>query len=123
MRYRRMTKRQKEEFVADIIAANQRMALLCGLDEEEAPMEHKQVESKLIRSFKYDEMTEVLEVRFNSGKLYQYTGVPEKVFLDFERAKSLGGHFLAHIKPNYTCQRIEEKEKDNAEAPAPQAQE
>jgi hypothetical protein len=70
-------------------------------------VDHKPVESRLIKSFKYDEMNELLEIRFMNGSLHEYKGVPEKAFLDFERAKSFGGHFLKHIKPAFASRKIE----------------
>lgn len=46
----------------------------------------------------YDADLEVLELEFQSGRVYQYEDVPESVHADLIDASSLGSHFNANIR-------------------------
>lgn len=48
----------------------------------------------------------VLYIRFHSGGLYSYSGVPYEVYESLLSASSHGKYFHAHIKKNYPYQRI-----------------
>jgi hypothetical protein len=45
-------------------------------------------------------------VRFNSGGLYVYSGVPESIYSGLMNASSHGKYFHAYIKNSYSYQRI-----------------
>jgi len=47
-----------------------------------------------------------LHIAFNSGGLYEYTGVPESVYRGLMSASSHGQYFHAHIKGVYPYRRI-----------------
>ena len=47
-----------------------------------------------------------LYVRFNSGGLYVYSGVPESIYSGLMNASSHGKYFHAYIKNSYSYQRI-----------------
>jgi hypothetical protein len=47
-----------------------------------------------------------LEVEFNSGGVYQYSGVPEAVYAALMRASSKGHYLNDHIKDRYHCQHV-----------------
>ncbi len=47
-----------------------------------------------------------LYIRFNSGGLYQYSGVPESVYHALMAASSHGRYFHANIKGCYPYARI-----------------
>jgi hypothetical protein len=64
-------------------------------------MERTPIESKLAKSVLYDKDTAVLEVEFHNGGVYQYCGVTPEEAEALLAAKSVGGHFLKHIKPKY----------------------
>ena len=49
----------------------------------------------------YDADTHQLSVIFNSGKQYQYDGVPLKEFLKFEAVDSQGKYFNKNISKTY----------------------
>ncbi len=48
------------------------------------------------------EYTQILEVKFRSGKSYTYTGVPEKVYRDFMGSTSKGKFFQDYIRDRYS---------------------
>ena len=62
------------------------------------------VASSNIYSVGYEDT--VLYVRFNSGGLYAYFGVPEYVYSNMLHAPSKGGYLAAHVKGHYRYQRI-----------------
>lgn len=64
------------------------------------------VASSDIRSVGYDEESEVLEIEFHSGGIYQYSVVPESVYAGLMSAPSHGSYFHRHIKDKYQYQKI-----------------
>jgi len=42
-----------------------------------------------------------LQVDFNNGTSYEYSGVPEDEFDNLREASSVGGYFNQHIKGSY----------------------
>ncbi|MDH7514679.1 MAG: KTSC domain-containing protein [Bacteroidota bacterium] len=69
-------------------------------------MNRRPVRSSNIRSVGYDPASRTLEVEFNSGGVYQYSGVPETVYQDFMRAASKGSYFHNHIKGRYSNRQV-----------------
>ncbi len=69
-------------------------------------MERQDVVSSALQSAGY---SMVLEVEFESGRVYQYFDVPVSVFLEFTQAESKGKYFNAHIRNEYKYQEIEAK--------------
>lgn len=57
--------------------------------------------SSNLRRCAYDIETETLHVQFNSGKTYEYTGVPASVYNGLLEATSAGQFFNANIKGVY----------------------
>lgn len=58
--------------------------------------------SAVIASYVYDAAAQTLTVRYQTGKVYQYTGVPEKVYRAM-RSTMYKGHFLnREIKGHYS---------------------
>jgi hypothetical protein len=68
-------------------------------------MERIPVSSSTIAAMGYDPTTCTLEVEFNSGTLYQYTGVPQGEFEAFMQAESKGSYLHTNIK-KYPCARL-----------------
>ncbi|NIW52132.1 MAG: KTSC domain-containing protein [Candidatus Korarchaeota archaeon] len=62
-------------------------------------MERTPVHSSNIRAIGYDEKEEVLEIEFNKGGVYQYTGVPKEIHKMLMDAGSKGKFFHRHIRP------------------------
>jgi KTSC domain len=69
------------------------------------------VESQLLTDIAHE--GDVLEVTFKkTGARYRYEGVSPEAFAALQAAKSVGGHFLANIRPTFTGVRLEEDRDD-----------
>jgi len=66
-------------------------------------MDMKPVISTDIDSIGYENGT--LYIRFNSGGLYSYSGVPNSIYHSLMSASSHGSYFHAYIKNNYPYQK------------------
>jgi hypothetical protein len=64
------------------------------------------VSSTSIRSVGYDEGTETLEIEFQSGGVYEYYGVPERVHAELLTASSRGGYFHDNVRGEYDYARL-----------------
>jgi len=80
------------------------------------------VESKAISEIGYDEEDSALGVRFLSGGLHYYDGVPPSVWEQMQKAESLGKFFHSHIRGKYPARKIPEYPSEMP-APPPQEQE
>ncbi len=69
-------------------------------------MNRQPVQSSNLRAVGYDLQTNILEIEFNSGGVYQYFGVPQSIYLSLMSASSLGSYFYANIRDTYRYQRI-----------------
>ena len=68
-------------------------------------MQRESVKSSNIRSFGYEEESQILEVEFISGAVYRYKNVPQKTWNEFKAASSKGGYFAKHIKRQFAFER------------------
>ncbi|MFA5292607.1 MAG: KTSC domain-containing protein [Phycisphaerae bacterium] len=64
------------------------------------------VQSSNIRSIGYDTDKRILEVEFNSGSIYQYSGVSEYEYEGLLNASSKGRYMNTHIKDRFTCIQV-----------------
>lgn len=64
-------------------------------------MERTPVSSSNIAAIGYDEDNQILEVEFNSGSVYQYSGVPSSEHDGIMNADSKGRYLYASIKNRY----------------------
>ena len=64
------------------------------------------VSSSNISSIGYDSSSNILEVAFNSGGVYQYSNVPNNVYLSLMNASSKGGYLAQNIKGRYPYRQI-----------------
>lgn len=72
------------------------------------------VNSSDLKSVGYDKNNQILEVEFLSNcSVYQYSRVPEKVYLELMNAESHGQYFSRCIKNNllYGCRKLRPEEK------------
>jgi hypothetical protein len=69
-------------------------------------MDKINVSSSNIESIGYDEDNKMLEIKFKSGGIYQYKGVPSKVFQNLMNASSHGKYFSAFIKDKYPTVKL-----------------
>lgn len=62
------------------------------------------VRSTAIRRIGYDASTMRMYIDFeDSDPIYTFCRVPERVFRDFVRARSIGQYYHQHIKDRYDC--------------------
>ena len=64
------------------------------------------VVSSNIKEIGYEDKFEVLKVTFNTGKTYDYHGVPSLTFKAFKEAESKGKFFHKNIRPKYAGKRV-----------------
>jgi hypothetical protein len=69
-------------------------------------MNRQPVSSSNLRSVGYDRQSQILEIEFHSGGIYQYTSVPESIYTALMQAASKGSYFHDHIKDRYPTQKI-----------------
>ncbi len=69
-------------------------------------MKHKNVKSSNIKSIGYDEDSQILEVRFLKGGLYQYLGVPPEEHQALMASGSCGSCLSDRIKGRYRYVRV-----------------
>lgn len=69
-------------------------------------MERISVASSNISAIGYDPSSETLEVEFNSGAVYQYTGVSQGEYDGFIGADSKGKYFAANIKNRHSFTKL-----------------
>ena len=68
-------------------------------------MERQPVSSSNISSIGYDLNSNVLEIEFIAGTVYQYFDVPEYVWRELMEAASHGSFFAQNIKNVYSFSR------------------
>lgn len=66
-------------------------------------MKRQAVESTVIDAVGY---TRVLEIRFESGRVYQYYDVPPRIFRGMMRAASKGRYFNRYVRGKFPYQEI-----------------
>jgi hypothetical protein len=69
-------------------------------------MERQPVKSRILRSVGYDDSTKILEIEFQNGLVYQYTGVPPKIHADLMHAGEIGNTFLKRSGPGSRQNRL-----------------
>lgn len=69
-------------------------------------MQKQEVDSTVIGAVGY---SRVLEIRFESGRIYQYYDVPEDIYEGMLAAESKGKYFNSHIRGKFAYQEIELK--------------
>ena len=67
-------------------------------------MNRTPVTSSNIASVGYENGT--LEIAFVDGGVYQYSNVPEQIYLGLMSAASKGGYFHDHIKDRYLTSKV-----------------
>jgi len=70
------------------------------------PITMSPVNSSNIEEVGYDTDTQTLQVKFHSGKSFQYAAVPESIHDEMLNAASVGGYFMANIRGAYPYRQI-----------------
>lgn len=63
-------------------------------------------ESSSLAGFGYDPKRRTLRVRFHSGEIYDYFGVPPREAEGLQAAESKGRFFLSHIRGRFDYHRV-----------------
>lgn len=55
----------------------------------------------------YDQNTNTLEVELQSGAVFQYYDLPQKIYDEFEKAKSKTRYYNSNIRDVYAFSRVD----------------
>ena len=69
-------------------------------------LERHAVKSVILRSVGYDDSTKILEIEFHSGLVYQYLGVPSKVYTDLMRSGEIGKYFSDKVRTRFRTKQV-----------------
>ena len=69
-------------------------------------LERQPVKSRILRSLGYDESTKILEIEFQTGLVYQYAGVPIKVYRELIRSEEIGKYFTDKVRNRFRTKQI-----------------
>jgi hypothetical protein len=69
-------------------------------------VERLPVKSRILRSVGYDESTKTLEIEFTSGIVYQYFGVPQKVYTDLMHSGEIGKYYSDKVRPKFQTKQV-----------------
>jgi KTSC domain len=65
-------------------------------------MKRLPVNSTNILSIGYDEESQILEIEFNTKRIYRYSNVPPHIYSALMKSSSHGKYFLKHIANSYS---------------------
>ena len=54
----------------------------------------------------YDDTTKTLEIEFQSGIVYQYSGVPAKVYMELIRSDPIGKYFSDKVRNRFQAKQV-----------------
>jgi hypothetical protein len=69
-------------------------------------LERQPVKSRILRSVGYDDSTKILEIEFHTGLVYQYSGVPSKVYKDLMHSDEIGKYFSEKVRPRFQTKQV-----------------
>jgi hypothetical protein len=69
-------------------------------------MDRRIVQSSNVASIGYDEMSNTLEVEFQTASIYQYFGVPANIYEQLMEAPSKGQFMNVYVKNAYPFSRV-----------------
>jgi hypothetical protein len=70
-------------------------------------LERQPVKSRILRSVGYDESTKILEIEFQTGLVYQYSGVPPKVYKDLMHSGEIVKYFYEKVRPKFQTKQVD----------------
>jgi KTSC domain len=70
-------------------------------------MARVELQSTSLNAATYGEQDATLELEFQSGAVYRYLGVPEKVYRELLSAASQGRYFNQHIRNRFPYTKID----------------
>ena len=69
-------------------------------------LERLSVTSRILRSVGYDEEKKIMEIEFTSGLVYQFLGVPPKIYADLMHSPEIGKYFSEKIRPKFQTKQV-----------------
>jgi hypothetical protein len=69
-------------------------------------MKRLPVDSSALRSVGYDPRSQLLEIEFINGSVYDYYDVPPQAYQEFCEADSMGAFVNFRIKPQFECHEV-----------------
>ena len=69
-------------------------------------LERQTVKSAILRSVGYDDSAKILEIEFHTGLVYQYAGVPPKVYADLIHSGEIGKYFSEKVRPRFRTKQV-----------------
>jgi len=69
-------------------------------------VERLSVKSRILRSVGYDDSTKILEIEFHTGLVYQYSGVPPKVYADLMHSNEVGKYFSEKVRTRFRTKQV-----------------
>jgi hypothetical protein len=54
----------------------------------------------------YNDSTKILEIEFHTGLVYQYSGVPPKVYADFMHSDEIGKFFSEKVRTQFRTKQV-----------------
>ena len=69
-------------------------------------MERLSVKSRILRSVGYDDSKKILEIEFQNGLVYQFTGVPAKCYADLMHSNEMGKYFTEKVRPKFHSKQV-----------------
>jgi hypothetical protein len=60
----------------------------------------------MLRSVGYDASTKIMEIEFHTGLVYQYSGVPPKVYADLMRSEEIAKYFTEKVRPLFRTKQV-----------------
>jgi len=64
------------------------------------------VDSSSIAAIGYDDRSQILQVEFVTGRVYEYTDVPEFLFRALHASRSKGRYFNQSIRDRYDSREV-----------------
>ena len=83
-----------------------RVGLVVQPPKQEPKFRWVDIESTMISRIGHSKDENILRVKFNNGKVYEYTDVTHSVFKNFAQAESVGRFFHSNIKNVYPTTEI-----------------
>jgi hypothetical protein len=73
-----------------------------------------ELESSVIRSIAYDDDAQTCDVRFTSGRVYRYAGIPRSVFEWWSRTPEKGAFFNRKVRDAYPYRELHNAQSEAA---------
>jgi hypothetical protein len=71
-------------------------------------VERQPVKSRILRSVGYDDSKKILEIEFQTGLVYQYSGVSPKVYKDLMHSGAeIGKYFSEKVRPKFQTKQVD----------------